>query len=114
MAEVGREIARWARPCDFVARVGGDEFTALLGGVSEPAVALRQASELLRILEGPVTVNGTLVAVPASIGICVWSPTFRSADDLLQAADAAAYRAKASGRARCAVFDAQMAASSRA
>jgi predicted signal transduction protein with EAL and GGDEF domain len=52
--------------------------------------------------------------VTASIGVAVARPTDRqpvSADLLIRDADAAMYRAKERGRARCELFDADMRAS---
>src|SRR5262249_40917117 len=56
----------------------------------------------------PFTVGGHDVYTSASIGIALSSTGYERAEDLLRDADTAMYRAKAAGRARCEVFDAEM------
>jgi diguanylate cyclase (GGDEF)-like protein/PAS domain S-box-containing protein len=113
LAEVGRRIGTWARPNDVVARFGGDEFTALLRGITEPGVALQMADQLQAVLSAPIAIGDVTIRTTASIGVCLWSPALESAEGMLQAADAAAYRAKAHGRARAVAYDADMAAGER-
>ncbi|MEO6365788.1 MAG: GGDEF domain-containing phosphodiesterase, partial [Luteimonas sp.] len=59
-------------------------------------------------LGDPVFIAGRELFPAASVGIAMWHPRYRSGDELLRDADAAMYRAKALGRGRSAVFDADM------
>ena len=90
-----------------VARMGGDEFTVLLQGVS-----LREATETVRELEQefkkPVTIEGRELYVTLSTGIVLGPGEYERPEDLLRDADTAMYRAKAHGRARCEIFDEKM------
>jgi EAL domain-containing protein (putative c-di-GMP-specific phosphodiesterase class I) len=52
--------------------------------------------------------EGKEVLATASIGIAMMEPRYSRAEDLLRDADAAMYRAKEEGRARCQVFDREM------
>ena len=113
LAEIGRRIKIWARPNDVVARFGGDEFTALLRESTDPAVATDLADTLQSALSAPIVLGDLTIRTTASIGICMWSPAVQSAEEMLQAADAAAYRAKANGRACSIVYDIDMAAGDR-
>ena len=59
------------RAPDTVARLGGDEFAILLPG-DGVADAQRVAAQILRALEVPMTLEGHIVDVRASIGIAVY------------------------------------------
>jgi diguanylate cyclase (GGDEF)-like protein len=91
----------------FVARVGGDEFVVVVRDSSGADELTALAEAMLAELNKPVRLDGHELAVSASIGI-VEQPT-RDADpeELLRAADATLYLAKADGRARYAVFDSE-------
>jgi len=78
---------------DVVARLGGDEFALLLpgGGVAE---AQHLASAILRALELPMTLQGHVVDVSASVGIAVFPEHGGEGATLLRRADIAMYVAK--------------------
>jgi EAL domain-containing protein (putative c-di-GMP-specific phosphodiesterase class I) len=71
-------------------------------------VAVSFAERLLDELQRPVEVDGHEVTVGASVGIAMGR---HNADDLLRNADFAMYQAKAAGRGRYALFEAEMHAS---
>jgi diguanylate cyclase (GGDEF)-like protein/PAS domain S-box-containing protein len=106
--EVAARLAQAVRESDTVARLGGDEFAVLLEqrrGPIEEAVIV--ADRILAALSSPILVDGHAMAVGASLGISVGSPGATAAS-LLRDADVAMYRAKASGRGRWVVHDADM------
>jgi diguanylate cyclase (GGDEF)-like protein len=78
---------------DTVARLGGDEFAVLLPG-STAMDAEYVAGEMLRGLEAPMTLEGHLVDVRASIGIAVFPEHGKESATLLRRADIAMYEAK--------------------
>ena len=88
-----------------VARLGGDEFTVLLDGIKEPSEAARVAERLLATVCQPVSLDGNVVEITASIGIAVGDDTYTAETDLLRDADDAMYKAKDSGKNRYAMFD---------
>jgi diguanylate cyclase (GGDEF)-like protein len=91
-----------------LARVGGDEFTILLEDLADANDAVRIAERLQKSVAMPIALDRQEVFPSVSIGITVVAPTHRSGDDLIRDADIAMYRAKTTGGACCAVFDASM------
>lgn len=90
-----------------VARLAGDEFTVLLEGFRTPGDAERVAERILRELGKPVPIGEQQIRAAASIGIVHASGRrYTAPSQLLADADAALYKAKAAGRGRYEVFDA--------
>ena len=102
LVSVAETLARSVRADDMVARVGGDEFAVLAGGLT-----LGQAEKRLAAI-GRMVQNATRLVVPdgtaptISIGLAEYSAgdTF---DSLRQRADAALYEAKRNGKGRLAI-----------
>ncbi len=86
------------RASDVVARLGGDEFVVLLQDVSEPSVAAKVASNVLKSLAEPVAIQGHDCTVSASIGICLHPDGEQEDQAVLRNADMAMYLAKQSGK----------------
>jgi diguanylate cyclase (GGDEF)-like protein len=85
------------RHSDTLARIGGDEFWAILEDCSGDAAALTAAQSLVTVLEDPVSVNGRQLNVSASVGIAMYPADGANATQLKRHADQAMYRAKSNG-----------------
>jgi diguanylate cyclase (GGDEF)-like protein/PAS domain S-box-containing protein len=96
----GELIRRHARGSDICCRYGGEEVLLVLPGMSERDAVDR--AELLRsaIAAAPVEHDGTPISVTASFGVAGFPHDGRTADEVIAAADAALYTAKAAGRNR--------------
>lgn len=89
------------RTTDTVARYGGEEFVVVLPGAG-PEDALRRAEHIRRQCaraQVPVP-GGDPLAVTVSAGVGTSGPGEQTAEQLLEAADQALYRAKRAGRDR--------------
>jgi diguanylate cyclase (GGDEF)-like protein/PAS domain S-box-containing protein len=104
---VAERLRRVLRPGDLLARFGGDEFTALLDGVADARTAMRVADRLAGSLRAPFELDGEHRFVTVSVGVTL-SGQGSDAEELLRDADAAMYRAKELGKARCELFDQSM------
>jgi diguanylate cyclase (GGDEF)-like protein/PAS domain S-box-containing protein len=106
LVSVAARLREATRGTDLVARLGGDEFAVLIE-VREANEVLTVAKRILRSLRQPIRFENNLLLVRASIGIANAARN-RSSDEpvvhgdnaaaeLLRAADAAMYVAKAGG-----------------
>ncbi len=80
------------RERDRIARVGGDEFAAILSSATDGAVAVA-LDRISRQFMRPIEFGETSVPVGVSLGAALWKPSM-TADDLRAAADAAMYDTK--------------------
>jgi predicted signal transduction protein with EAL and GGDEF domain len=80
-----------------VSRLGGDEFTFLLTGLSDPQDAGRVASRVIRAMRAPFMIDGREIVAAGSIGVAVSPLDGDDAETLLRNADTAMYSAKDCG-----------------
>jgi len=94
---------------DMAARIGGDEFLAVLRDTTTPEGISMLAERLIRRIERPIPFEGRVCRVSASIGaVATTAYGSRPGADLMMAdADAALYRAKKAGRATFAIHGRQ-------
>jgi diguanylate cyclase (GGDEF)-like protein len=92
-----------------LARVGGDEFAAILPGIASQEEAADLAAELIALVRQPFDVGGSHMMVGTSIGITLFPADGRSYEELLINADLAMYAAKSKGRNTFAFFTREIA-----
>ncbi len=81
-----------------MSRLGGDEFTILLRGLTKIKHAALVAKRIIKCLGLPVKVAGQELYVTGSIGIAAYPDDGEDIDTLLKNADSAMYHAKDAGR----------------
>jgi diguanylate cyclase (GGDEF)-like protein len=110
LREVARRMSSCLRGSDTVARLGGDQFVALVPTVATGEAASRVARKVLDALELPVTVDGHELRLSASVGVARFPEDGRKAADLVKHADQALSRAKQRGRRTVEVYTSAMTA----
>ena len=106
LVEVARRMKATVRPTDTLARLGGDEFAILLEDMDRARGAVSLAERLQRELQKPFKLRSMELSSSASIGITFSSIGYTSPEQIIRDADTAMYKAKSSGKARHAIFDA--------
>ncbi len=104
LISVGQRLEQTAQSFGFAARLGGDEFTVVHEEVLSPQDAHEAGGRLVEAFQQALRVEGREVTVSASIGASLYPDDETSAEELLSAADAALFRAKALGRNQLAMF----------
>ncbi len=102
---IAQRVEAVLRPGDVLGRLGGDEFVVALPTLADPYEAVAIAERVRVAVNEPLELVHRRVQVTISIGVATTDDKSESANDLLQHADAAQYRAKQSGRDRVEVFD---------
>jgi diguanylate cyclase (GGDEF)-like protein/PAS domain S-box-containing protein len=108
LTAVSRRLESCLRQGDVLARLGGDEFAILLHALGDEQQANAIAFRIQEALSAPFSIGGREVFTSASIGIAFGLSQYTSADEIMRDADIAMYHAKARGKARHELFDADM------
>jgi len=96
------------REGDTLARIGGDEFVAVLLDLSDVTASEPMLQRLLAAAAQPVQYGPLLLQVTVSLGVTFYPQAEEiDADLLLRQADQAMYQAKLAGKNRYHVFDAE-------
>ncbi len=101
LQDLGSRLRVALPPTVTVARIGGDEFAALVESEDPAADAERAARSVCEALRAASLVAAVEIFVTASVGVAVG----RDVDMLFRQADLAMYRAKTNGKAQAVVFD---------
>ena len=103
----GERLREALRDIDTLARVGGDEFVAVLpNAVDEHEIHLI-GRRLISAMQLPFDIHGHTLYVSTSIGGAIYPEHGDSEVKLLAHADTAMYRAKETGKARCVIYSPQ-------
>jgi diguanylate cyclase (GGDEF)-like protein len=94
---VADRLHECVREVDTVARMGGDEFTIILEGLSHEDDLVVVARRITQSLSAPFNIQDQQASIGVSIGITIYPTDDHEIDDLLRHADAAMYRAKQRG-----------------
>lgn len=98
LQHAANRLSACIRKSDTLARVGGDEFVAVIGELENSQDAMRVSTELTKALRAPFQIEGQEVFVSVSLGISIYPTDALDGESLMANADSAMYRAKDSGR----------------
>jgi len=104
-----QRLRKTLRDSDTLARVGGDEFVAILPGTATEAQIKLVTGRLIAALQAPFEIDKHTIYIGASVGVSVYPQHAEDEIRLLALADAAMSRAKETGKARAVVYNASLA-----
>jgi diguanylate cyclase (GGDEF)-like protein len=107
LRETGRRLQAEIGDSATVARMGGDEFAAILPRCS-PVEAMHVAERLREALAAPLRIAGMQIEVSTSIGIAVFPQDGVELERLVKNAEMAMYEAKRGGRGASHFFTSTM------
>ncbi|MDC8756791.1 EAL domain-containing protein [Janthinobacterium fluminis] len=102
---VAQRLKAALREGDTIARIGGDEFVAVLVELDQPQDCEPVLARLLQAAAAPLRVEQLELRVSASVGVTLYPQDGADADLLMRHADQAMYQAKQAGKNRYHLFD---------
>jgi diguanylate cyclase (GGDEF)-like protein len=107
LSQVADRLAKAMDGRGSAARIGGDEFAILCDGISARDEAVALGREIQAIFATPFDAPPLGVRLSCACGFALFPSSAAEPSELVRLADAALYRAKASGPGGAAVFDAR-------
>ena len=106
LVAIANRMKQCLREVDTLARIGGDEFVAVLPNLMHQNASELLVKKLMAAAAQPIEAGGQTVCLTASVGISFF-PQMQdiAADQLLRQADQAMYQAKVAGKNRYHIFD---------
>lgn len=104
LMEAARRFKTQLRGSDLLARMGGDEFVALLTRVSRESLVL-VADRIIEAFSSDFTINGQHISTGVSVGISIYPDDGGDLETLVKNADQAMYMAKREGKNTYRFFD---------
>ena len=98
LKEVADRLQQCLRETDFLARVGGDEFSIIFQDIESTNEAGIIAEKIQQTLATSVSISRQNVIISVSIGVACYPTAGNTASELLKHADIAMYQAKENGK----------------
>ena len=111
LQRVAKKLVTAVRGCDEVARIGGDEFIAIIEEVESDEDCIAIVERMVGSVREVCIINHSEVHLSVSIGVAMY-PKDGNIEQLISAADTAMYRAKKDGKNQFRFFDAEIALAS--
>ena len=108
LCELAGRFQSCLRESDTLARIGGDQFTVLIGTVTSASDAQFLVQRMSASMGRPLTIGGHDISLTATAGISVYPEHGEDPSTLMRNADLAMYSAKHTGRNACQIFAAQL------
>jgi diguanylate cyclase (GGDEF)-like protein/PAS domain S-box-containing protein len=108
LKEAASRISGCLRETDTVARMGGDEFTVILGETASHDEAAIVAKKIIEQISTSFNIGNNCANIGTSIGISIYPDNGEDSVTLIKRADIAMYAVKQSGRNNLLYFDQAM------
>jgi len=105
LIKVGKILKSVFRSCDYVGRLGGDEYAVLIPKVVARSVILRRADDICRALSIDITKGGGVRRISCSVGVAFAPEHGCDFRTLYKSADTALYDAKSLGKNCYSVYE---------
>ena len=107
LTSVAQRLQAAVRGCDFVARIGGDEFVALIEEIKSDEDIVPIVERIVNSIKDPFKANHHQIEISCSVGIAIY-PRDGDIEKLMICADAAMYKAKEAGKNQFKFYDAKV------
>ena len=107
LTSVAQRLQSAVRACDFVARMGGDEFVALIEEIKSDEDIVPIVERIVNSIKDPFIANHHQIEISCSVGIAIY-PRDGDIEKLMICADAAMYKAKEAGKNQFKFYDAEI------
>ena len=108
LVEISTRLLDCVPQNNFVARIGGDEFSVLIDNMNSLGQPTTIAKKIIAALEVPYKIHGYELFVTASVGVATYPQDGHDAQTILQKADKALYRAKEMGKNNYQIYNSSM------
>jgi len=98
LQQFAARVRKQLRQTDTIARIGGDEFIAVLPELSDANGAATVARKIVECLAEPFLLAGKPVSISGSVGVALYPENAADAQELMRVADSQLYRTKRAGR----------------
>jgi len=105
LIKLSQSMKNALREGDTLARIGGDEFVAVLPELNKMEDCEKVLESLLQAAMKPITISGRKLQLSTSIGVTLYPQDGVDTDQLMRHADQAMYTAKQTGKNRYHLFD---------
>ncbi len=104
LMQVAERLNRGLTGDDYVARMEGDEFALLLGGIQSEEELIARSRDIMKTIEEPYELKGFPVHITASVGLVTNLVEQDDGYTLFKKADIALVKAKESGKNDCMLY----------
>jgi len=98
LIKTSNRLKECINPYGLIARIGGDEFIALLFNVLDQEQIKNICTSIIQTVSIPLDIQNSQVTIGTSIGISIYPDHSEELNTLVQMADDAMYKAKESGK----------------